>query len=120
MQVKSLDGVMHQVSPAEIERAYKMLPKHATTAHTAAQDVTPEQLVETFAHKSCKYKEKAEHNVKRIVQLENLPTTEDDMKSALAHVLRCGGPERIADALYETIQFQAARFMKHLVQDYME
>ena len=70
--------------------------------------------------RACDYKQKAAHNIQRIACLKSFPTTEDDVKTALVTVLRNGPAWALADLMYEAIQFQAARFTKHLISKYME
>lgn len=119
MQIRGLDGAMHQVAQSQVQKAYKMLPHHMTPkAQMQAQQDQMMALLQDMEKKACQYKDKASHNIKRIADLQHCPTTQDDVKTALVTVLRHGPYWAIADLMYQAVQFQAARFMKHILSKY--
>ena len=115
MQIKTTDGVMRQVSQVQLEKAYRAIEKHQ-----AMEDVSIQELIMSMSKQSCKYKQKAQANIKRISQVQNTPVTQDDVKAALSKVVKHGSSSQIADAMYQAMQFECARFMKHLLSKFME
>lgn len=121
MQVKTVDGAMVQISMAQCQRAHKTMAGKAGTAAAATADPTVEQSHAQFhphkaLHAAEQYKNKASHNIKRIAQLQNCPTTQDDVKHALCQVMLYGTHWQFVDAISEMAQFQAARVVQHALK----
>lgn len=112
MQIKTIDGTMHQVSQMELEKAFRSMHPEAFESMAVAVKSMLDECVE--------YKHKAATNLKRIAECESHPETQDDVKTALAKVVKHGSASDIADAMYEAMEFEAARFAHHLMKDYEE
>lgn len=112
MQIKTADGTMHEVSPMELEKAFKVMHPEAFESMAVAVKSMLDECVE--------YKHKAATNLKRIAECDSLPETEDDVKTALSKVVKHGNSFEVADAMYEAMQFEAARFAHHLMKGYEE
>ena len=112
MQIKSVDGTMHQVSPMELEKAFRSMHPQAFESMEKAVSHMLDECVE--------YKRKASSNLKRIAECDEYPETQDAVKTAIARVVKHGTASDIADAMYEAMQFEAARFSHHLMKDYAE
>lgn len=113
MQIKATDGMMHQVSPAQLQRAYKMLPGK----HVVSQQEQPQ---EDMYHEACQYMRKASKNIKRLAQLQDCPETEDAVKQAMAEAFMHLDPWALSDLLYQAMQFEAARFGKKMLKHSMK
>lgn len=112
MQIKTIDGNMHEVSQVELEKAFKMMHPQAFQSMAKA--------VSSMVQECAEYKHKAASNLKRIAECDSVPETQDDVKTALARVVKHGTAADIADAMYEAMEFEAARFAHHLMKDYQE
>lgn len=117
MQIKTMDGVIRDVSATEVEHAYHSMHK---SEHSHVYQVQMDHFIKKLKKQSCEYKEKASDNIKRVAHLQSYPTTQDDVKSALTKVLHKGTPACVADVIYQAIQFEAARYMSHLMSKFME
>ena len=122
MQIRVLDGTMHQVSPAQIQKAYKMIPGVQKETHKMEQhhQMTVHDFIQVMKKHACQYKEKASHNLQRLGMTKGFPSTEDDVKQLLIYVMKSNEAWRISQAFYEAVQFQAARFLKHLLSKFQE
>lgn len=112
MQIKTMDGAMHEVSQMELEKAFRNMHPEAFESMAKAVSGMLEECMQ--------YKHKAAYNLKRIAECESMPQTEDDVKTALAKVVKHGTASDIADAMYQAMEFEAARFAHHLMKDYEE
>lgn len=112
MQIKTMDGAMHEVSQMELEKAFRAMHPEAFESM--------EKAVSSMVQECVAYKHKASTNLKRIAECDSHPETQDDVKTCLAKVIKHGSPADIADAMYEAMQFEAARFAHHLMKDYEE
>ena len=112
MQIKTIDGNMHEVSQVELEKAFKMMHPQAFQSMAKA--------VSSMVQECAEYKHKASTNLKRIAECDSHPETQDDVKTCLAKVIKHGSPADIADAMYQAMEFEAARFAHHLMKDYQE
>ena len=117
MQIKTMDGVVRDVSPVELQHAYK--EAHKDEYKQVAQ-VDMHHFIKKVKEQACEYKQKASQNLKRIAELDSYPTTEDDVKSAISKAIRYGSSAQAADAIYEAVEFEAARFVSHLMSKFME
>ena len=112
MQIKTIDGNMHEVSQVELEKAFRSMHPEAFQSMAKAVSGMLQECVE--------YKHKAASNLKRIAECDSAPETQDDVKTALARVVKHGTAADIADAMYQAMEFEAARFAHHLMKDYQE
>ena len=112
MQIKTMDGGMHEVSQMQLQKAFRTMHPEAFESMGKAVSSMLQECVE--------YKKKASSNLKRIGQWESCPQTQDDVKTVLATVVKHGSASDIADAMYEAMQFEAARFAHKLMEDYKE
>lgn len=112
MQIKGMDGAMHEVSQMELEKVFRNMHPEAFESMAKA--------VSSMLQECAQYKHKAATNLKRIAECESMPQTQDDVKTALAKVVKHGSAADIADAMYEAMEFEAARFAHHLMKDYQE
>lgn len=119
MQIKTLDGTMHEVSPIQVQKAYKMMPGRKDTIKHS-QQMSLQEFIQHMKKHACQYKEKASHNLQRLGMTKHFPSTEDDVKELLIYVMRSKQPWRISEAFYEAVQFEAARFLKHLLSKFQE
>lgn len=122
MQIRVLDGTMHQVAPTQVQKAYKMLPNAAKDLHKMQQHegMSLHTFIQVMKKHACQYKEKASHNLQRLGMTKTFPCTEDDVKQLLIYVMKSNQPWRISEAFYEAVEFQAARFLKHLLSKFQE
>lgn len=121
MQIKSIDGALHQVAPSEVERLYKMLPGKKSQHMDQAEDMAMiDVILQRIQHKLEKKLHASAHNIKRLMHWDHVPETCDDIKTALAKAVMQSPPWDLSAMIYEAARFEPIMIMHEIVTEELE
>lgn len=126
MQVKTLDGTLHEIDAAEARRIYHEMHKHVAKPHTfriggvevamtademkAVADAWWEHFGKSSMEKFWeRHRDQAGENIRKALKCTEPPVTEDDVKGAISMALAPGYGSGVAgEVIFEAMEWQTA------------
>lgn len=121
MQIKAIDGTLHQVSPSQVQRLHKMLPGKKSQHIDQAQDMAMiDVIMQRIKHKLEKKLHASAHNIKRLMHWDHVPETCDDIKTALAKAVMQSPPWDLAAMIYQAAKIEPLMIMHEVITEELE
>ena len=121
MQIKAIDGTLHQVSPSQVQRLHKMLPGKKSQHMDQEQDMAMiDVIMQRIKHKLEKKLYASAHNIQRLMHWDHVPETCDDIKTALAKAVMQSPPWDLAAMIYQAARIEPLMIMHEVMTEELE